>query len=194
MVRNVWLIYPVKHVFNLVSPNSAIKGFFSKIIIPDMLVAFESVYNQCECSLIQPCFGSLIFGMVEGVSRWLCKWRVPLQIIPLLLLVHVEYCSAGWNFQMECCCLPVKNVRNTWVQTRHDYCRSSQDVGRILGKKSSVIGNFIDRCYICFHIVGIKTTCCFEKVIVTNSGDYRELQCQNELVGTVNMQDTVTYR
>ena len=45
MVQNNWLIYPVECIFNLVSPNSTIKSFFSKVIVPDMLVAFESVYN-----------------------------------------------------------------------------------------------------------------------------------------------------
>ena len=46
MVRNNWLIYPVEYIFNLVSPNSAIKGFFSKVIVPDTLAATESVYNR----------------------------------------------------------------------------------------------------------------------------------------------------
>ena len=46
MVRNTWFIYPAEHIFNLVSPNSTIEGFFSKVIIPDMLVVFESIYNR----------------------------------------------------------------------------------------------------------------------------------------------------
>ena len=46
MVRNNWLVYPVGYIFNLASRNSAIKGFFSKVIVPGILVAFESVYNR----------------------------------------------------------------------------------------------------------------------------------------------------
>ena len=36
----------ILYIFNLASRNSAIKGFFSKVIVPGILVAFDSVENR----------------------------------------------------------------------------------------------------------------------------------------------------
>ena len=86
MVRNIWFIYPAEHIFNLVSPNFTIKSLFPKVTAPDILVAFKSVFirisYKCkwwffvaiccmwyECPSIQPCFDSLIFGLVDSASR-----------------------------------------------------------------------------------------------------------------------------